>query len=105
MYKLQKRVLLRHQSYLIVFMGNKNLGFWQKLFAKIPIVTRIRKIFTTQCFLTNRINANHILKTVLFVHISPIPLNSLIQKEINTLFEIILTAKSVNVVCRFVKLL
>jgi hypothetical protein len=29
-YKLQKHVLLRHQSYLIVFMGNKNLRFWQK---------------------------------------------------------------------------
>jgi hypothetical protein len=29
MYKLQKRVLLRHQSYLIVFMGNTNLRFWQ----------------------------------------------------------------------------
>jgi hypothetical protein len=28
-YKLQKHVLLRHQSYLIVFMGNKNLRFWQ----------------------------------------------------------------------------
>ena len=28
-YKLQKNVLLRHQSYLIVFMGNKNLLFWQ----------------------------------------------------------------------------
>jgi hypothetical protein len=26
-YKLQKHVLLRHQSYLIVFMGNKNLRF------------------------------------------------------------------------------
>jgi hypothetical protein len=24
-YKLQKHVLLRHQSYLIVFMGSKNL--------------------------------------------------------------------------------
>jgi hypothetical protein len=24
-YKLQKHILLRHQSYLIVFMGNKNL--------------------------------------------------------------------------------
>jgi hypothetical protein len=23
-YKLQKQILLRHQSYLIVFMGNKN---------------------------------------------------------------------------------
>jgi hypothetical protein len=29
MYKLQKHVLLRHQSYLIVFMGNKNLRLWQ----------------------------------------------------------------------------
>jgi hypothetical protein len=28
-YKLQKHVLLRHQSYPIVFMGNKNLRFWQ----------------------------------------------------------------------------
>ena len=28
-YKLQKHVLLRHQSYLIVFMGNKTLRFWQ----------------------------------------------------------------------------
>jgi hypothetical protein len=28
-YKLKKHVLLRHQSYLIVFMGNKNLRFWQ----------------------------------------------------------------------------
>jgi hypothetical protein len=28
-YKLQKHVLLRHQSYLIVFIGNKNLRFWQ----------------------------------------------------------------------------
>jgi hypothetical protein len=28
-YKLQKHVLLRHQSYLIVFMGNKKLRFWQ----------------------------------------------------------------------------
>ena len=28
-YELQKHVLLRHQSYLIVFMGNKNLRFWQ----------------------------------------------------------------------------
>jgi hypothetical protein len=29
-YKLQKHVLLRHQSYLIVFMGiNKNLRLWQ----------------------------------------------------------------------------
>jgi hypothetical protein len=28
-YKLQKHVLLRHQSYLIVFMGNTNLRFWQ----------------------------------------------------------------------------
>jgi hypothetical protein len=28
-YILQKHVLLRHQSYLIVFMGNKNLRFWQ----------------------------------------------------------------------------
>ena len=28
-YKLQKHVLLRHQSYLIVFMGIKNLPFWQ----------------------------------------------------------------------------
>ena len=27
-YKLQKHVLLRHQSHLIVFMGNKNLRFW-----------------------------------------------------------------------------
>ena len=27
-YKIQKHVLLRHQSYLIVFMGNKNLRFW-----------------------------------------------------------------------------
>jgi hypothetical protein len=27
-YKLQKHVLLRHQSYLIVFMCNKNLQFW-----------------------------------------------------------------------------
>ena len=27
-YKLQKHVLLRHQSYLIVFMGNKKLRFW-----------------------------------------------------------------------------
>jgi hypothetical protein len=26
-YKLQKHVLLRHQSYLIDFMGNKNLRF------------------------------------------------------------------------------
>ena len=26
-YKLQKHILLRHQSYLIVFMGNKNLQF------------------------------------------------------------------------------
>ena len=26
-YKLQKHVLLRHQSYLIVLMGNKNLRF------------------------------------------------------------------------------
>ena len=26
-YQLQKHVLLRHQSYLIVFMGNKNLRF------------------------------------------------------------------------------
>ena len=28
-YKLQRHVLLRHQSYLIVFMGSKNLRFWQ----------------------------------------------------------------------------
>jgi hypothetical protein len=28
-YKLQKHVLLRHQSYLIVFMGNTNLRLWQ----------------------------------------------------------------------------
>jgi protease II len=28
-YKLQKHVLLRHQSYLIVFMGNKNLRYCQ----------------------------------------------------------------------------
>jgi hypothetical protein len=28
-YKLQKHVLLGHQSYLIVFMDNKNLRFWQ----------------------------------------------------------------------------
>jgi hypothetical protein len=28
-YKLQKHVLLRHQSYLIVFMGNTNLLFLQ----------------------------------------------------------------------------
>jgi hypothetical protein len=28
-YKLQKHVLLRHQSYLIVVMGNTNLRFWQ----------------------------------------------------------------------------
>jgi MFS superfamily sulfate permease-like transporter len=28
-YKLQKHVLLRHQSYLMVFMGNKKLRFWQ----------------------------------------------------------------------------
>jgi hypothetical protein len=28
-YKLHKHVLLRHQSYLIVFMGNTNLRFWQ----------------------------------------------------------------------------
>jgi hypothetical protein len=28
-YKLQKHVLLRHQSYLIIFMGNKNLRLWQ----------------------------------------------------------------------------
>jgi hypothetical protein len=28
-YKLQKHVLLRHQSYLIVFMGNKYLRLWQ----------------------------------------------------------------------------
>jgi hypothetical protein len=28
-YKLQKHVLLRHQSYLIVSMGNKNLRFWK----------------------------------------------------------------------------
>jgi uncharacterized membrane protein len=28
-YKLQKHVLLRHQSYLIVFMGSTNLRFWQ----------------------------------------------------------------------------
>jgi hypothetical protein len=28
-YKLHKHVLLRHQSYLIVFMGNKILRFWQ----------------------------------------------------------------------------
>ena len=28
-YKLQKHVSLRHQSYLIVFMGNKNLRFWE----------------------------------------------------------------------------
>jgi hypothetical protein len=27
-YKLQKPVLLRNQSYLIVFMGNTNLRFW-----------------------------------------------------------------------------
>jgi hypothetical protein len=27
-YKLQKHVLLRHQSYPIAFMGNKNLRFW-----------------------------------------------------------------------------
>ena len=26
---IQKHVLLRHQSYLIVFMGNKNLRFWE----------------------------------------------------------------------------
>jgi hypothetical protein len=31
-YKLQKHVLLRHQSYLIVFMGNKNLRFWHHNF-------------------------------------------------------------------------
>jgi uncharacterized protein YehS (DUF1456 family) len=29
MHKWQKHVLLRHQSYLIVFMGNTNLWFWQ----------------------------------------------------------------------------
>ena len=28
-YKSQKHALLRYQSYLIVFMGNKNLRFWQ----------------------------------------------------------------------------
>ena len=28
-YKLQKHVILRHQSYLIVVMGNTNLRFWQ----------------------------------------------------------------------------
>jgi hypothetical protein len=28
-YKLQKNVLLRHQSYPIVFMGNTNLRLWQ----------------------------------------------------------------------------
>ena len=28
-YKLQKHVVLKHQSYLIVFMGNKNLRFLQ----------------------------------------------------------------------------
>jgi hypothetical protein len=28
-YKLQKHVLLRHQSYLLVFMGNTNLRFWE----------------------------------------------------------------------------
>jgi hypothetical protein len=28
-YKLHKHVLLRHQSYLIVFMGKKDLRFWQ----------------------------------------------------------------------------
>jgi hypothetical protein len=28
-YKLQKHVLIRHQSHLIIFMGNKNLRFWQ----------------------------------------------------------------------------
>ena len=28
-YKLQKHVLFRHQSYLIDFMGNKNLRFCQ----------------------------------------------------------------------------
>jgi hypothetical protein len=28
-YKLHKHVLLSHQSYLIVFMCNKNLRFWQ----------------------------------------------------------------------------
>ena len=28
-YKLQKHVLSRHQSYMIVYIGNKNLRFWQ----------------------------------------------------------------------------
>jgi hypothetical protein len=40
-------------------------------------------------FLTSKINVNH----VFFVHVSTIPVKSLIQKEMNILFEIMLTVK------------
>ena len=40
-YKLQKCVLLRHQSYLIVFTGNKNLRFWQIM----PLSVVLSKVY------------------------------------------------------------
>ena len=43
-YKLQKHVLLRHQSYLIVVMGNKNSRFWQIM----PLLREFKLLCTLQ---------------------------------------------------------
>ena len=57
MYKLQKHVLLRHQSYLIAFMGNKNLRF---LTDNAPL--RATKCSSIYCYTSSNLKqaiANH----------------------------------------------